>query len=125
MTMTSMPTTLWTYRARAVKVVDGDTVDLELDLGRRTYAVERVRLLGVNTPERRGATRAAGDAAKAFVEAWLRQGVALEAWPLVIQTEKDDAFGRYLGMIWRRSDGRCLNDELLSAGHAVPFEGRA
>jgi len=120
----SMPDQLWVYRARPEQVIDGDTIDVTLDLGRRTYATERLRLLGVNTPERKGATLAAGNAARAYVAAWLasKASRATAAWPLRVQTEKDDAFGRYLAFVWAVSTGECLNDDLLLTGQAVPYE---
>lgn len=112
---------IWAYRARVERVIDGDTIDLTIDAGFRSTREERVRLLGVNTPEVRGATRQAGVAARTFVEDWLSRVADGDEWPLIVQTHKGDAFGRYLGRIWRRHDGACLNDTLLMAGHAVPF----
>lgn len=118
--MQTMPGQLWVFRARPVRAVDGDTIDVIIDAGFRSTRTERLRLLGVNTPELHGASRAAGLAAKAYVEAWLAAAGGA-AWPLVLRTEKSDEFGRYLGRVWRASDGACLNDDLLSSGHAVPF----
>jgi len=114
---------VWTYRARLIKVIDGDTCDLVIDAGFRSYRHERIRLLGVNTPERKGATRAAGDAAKAFAERWFAAAENGE-WPITVVTERSDAFGRYLGSIWNTLDGGELNAALLEGGHAVPYERR-
>ncbi len=116
--MTEMPQTLWIYRARPIKVIDGDTLDITIDAGFRNYREERLRLLGVNTPEMKAPTREAGEAARQFVTNWIVWG---DTWPLVIETEKSDAFGRYLARVWRTMDGACLNDDLLAAGHAVVF----
>lgn len=118
--MQPIPAQLWVYRARVERVIDGDTLAIRLDQGLHTERVEQVRLLGVNTPEVKGASRPAGLAATAFVKRWLSD--AGGDWPLVVQTEKSDAFGRFLATVWDAA-GRCLNDDLLSAGHAVPFEG--
>ena len=117
--MSAVPA-IWAYRARPVKVIDGDTLDVALDAGFRNFREERLRLLGLNTPERKGETRKAGDAARLFVVDWLSWLEGME-WPLTIQTAKSDAFGRYLARIWRTTDGRCLNEDLLAAGHAVVF----
>lgn len=117
----AMPTNLWNYQARPVRVIDGDTLSVLLDKGMRETREETVRLLGINTPERKGATRPAGDAAMQFAQVWLTQ--ASGSWPLIIHTEREDAFGRWLSWVWRASDGRCLNSDLLAAGHAVPFMG--
>jgi micrococcal nuclease len=116
------PSQLWIFRARPLRPVDGDTVDLMMDLGRETYANQRVRLLGINCPERHGPTSVEGMAALAFTADWLNEASAYDSkWPVVIQTEKNDHFGRYLATVWRRSDDRCLNNDLLINGMAVPF----
>lgn len=121
---TPMPGQQWVYRASVTNVVDGDTLDVVIDAGFRATRTERLRLLGVNTPERKGPTRLDGDAARDYVTLWVELASDPgEPWPLLVQTEQSDAFGRYLGTVWSRADGRCLNDDLLSTGHAVPFKG--
>lgn len=120
-----MPSQRFVYRARVTRVVDGDTLDLEIDQGMNSRRIERVRLLGINTPEVRGPSREAGLAATEFVRAWcqLKQMEAgPESWPLVIQTEKADAFGRYLAHVWSAKSGEYLNKAILEAGHALPYE---
>ncbi len=117
---TTMPSALWVYRAKLERVVDGDTIDITLDAGLHVYRTERLRLLGVNTPERRGATLAAGKAAREYVTEWLRTRAGA-AWPLRIQTEKGDAFGRWLATVWAASTGECLNDDLLTSGQAAVY----
>jgi micrococcal nuclease len=117
---------LWVYRAYCVRVVDGDTLDVYLDSGFHSYRVERLRLLGVNCPEVRGPTKAAGDAATRYVGDWLVVAeTPADEWSLVIQTQKTDVFGRYLTTLWRVVDGACLNEDLLASGHAVPHKGIA
>lgn len=120
--MTPPPAQLWVFRARVHRLIDGDTIDVILDCGLTTYRTERLRLLGVDTPETRGPSRPAGLASTEYVRAWL-SAADLGDWPLIVQTHKSDSFGRYLGMVWRASDGQCLNDCLLSAGMAVEYEG--
>lgn len=109
---------IWAYRARVERVVDGDTLDVTIDQGLHTHRSERLRLLGVNTPEVKGPTKMAGRLATIYVEDWLAE--AEGPWPIVVQTARGDAFGRWLARVWR-ADGRCLNDDLLAAGHAVVF----
>jgi micrococcal nuclease len=112
-----MPEHLWVKPARSLHVVDGDTIDVVLDLGKRTYAEDRLRLLNVNAPERKGATLEAGNASRDYVVEWLPDADSKE-WPLRVQTFKDDVFGRYLALVWRVSDGACLNDDLITSGMA-------
>lgn len=125
-----IPDHVWSFPARRLRiakdVVDGDTVDLEVDQGMHGRRVERFRLASVNAPEKKGLTLAAGLAAKAYVEQWLHQAGAFsytdpDAWILTIRTYKADDFGRYLADIWRLVDGSHLNADLVSSGHAVPY----
>jgi micrococcal nuclease len=118
--MTTMPTQAWVYRAKLERVIDGDTLQIQLDMGLHAYRVERLRLLGVNAPEVHGATKAAGDAATAYVREWLAAAGA-DPWPLVVQTYRTDNFGRYLGAVWRVVDGANLSNDLIYSGNAVAY----
>ena len=112
------------YKAEVVKIVDGDTVDLMVDLGFDIHHQVRVRLHGVNTPESRTSDdeeKVRGLAAKNFTMNWLK-----ESETLFIQTVKDktEKYGRILGRIY--SDEKrtsCLNEELIKSGHAVEYFG--
>ena len=104
-----------TYRYRALfrRVVDGDTLDLDVDMGFRAWRMsERFRLAGINAPEMRGESRAEGIAARDFIAGILAAGAEV-----VIETAKDDAFGRWIATVWLH-DGRCLNDLMVAEGHA-------
>lgn len=114
----------YTYLGRAVRVVDGDTIDVEMSLGFHLRALMRLRLLGVDCPERQGATREAGALASLYTATWVAETDPAHAdWPLLVTTHKSDVFGRFLARVERCSDGRCLNDDLVADGHAVPFDG--
>lgn len=98
-------------------MIDGDTfvANLSRDVGfncRPTWRW-RLRVSGIDCPEMRGATRALGQAAREFSEAWL------SAEPVAAETLVQDAFGRWVAII-RRADGSSLADALVAAGHAVP-----
>lgn len=114
---------LFHYRAVVDRVVDGDTIDVVLDLGFDIQLKGRVRFHGVNAPESRtrdAVEKQAGLAAKRYVEDWVN---GLEK-RVIIQTSLDDRgkFGRILGRILN-DDGECLNDEMVSLGHAKPYDG--
>lgn len=113
-----MPEHRWLWRASVTRVVDGDTVYAVIDAGFNATRTERLRLLGTNCHELKGATREAGLAASDYTRRWIPSHVA-GVWPLLIETRKMDAFGRYLADIWRVSDGRWLNADLIAYGHAV------
>jgi micrococcal nuclease len=116
---------LYVFRARVLRVVDGDTLDVELDLGFDTYARKRARLLGVNTPEMKGATYTAGKAATDHVALWCRiteLGASDRAWPFLVQSHRVDAFGRILATVFDADDPDVsLNEDLLRTGRAAPF----
>jgi len=85
---------VYEYRARVLRLVDGDTYHLELDLGLEVTVRTAVRLIGANTPER-GTSEAS--AATAAAGAWLRDHADRDGWSRV-RTVKDkrEKYGRYL-----------------------------
>lgn len=117
----------YTYFAAVQRVVDGDTYDLEIDLGFRSRVDMRVRLWGVNTPEVRGPDRERGLAATQFV----RDTLASCHPRIIVTTEREaggfDNFGRYLAsvIVFERSwdghrgsqSGMDLGTLIVSAGH--------
>ena len=115
------------YRVTVVKVVDGDTLDVDIDLGfSMTLVGQRLRLLGVNTPEIKGPTREAGMRAKAFTRAWFdsHTNIMIRSRKREPGHAEKDAFGRYLVEVYgdnEKGEQSCLNDALLFTGNAVPF----
>lgn len=107
---------MYEYAARLVKVIDGDTVDLDVDLGFGIWMHQRIRLAGVNCPEH-GTIR--GDNATAYTTQWLAQnGPELTLRTVLDRREK---YGRYLGAIVAGT--RILNADLITDGHAVAYDG--
>ncbi|MFF4543631.1 thermonuclease family protein [Streptomyces sp. NPDC001406] len=104
-----------TYPATLVHVVDGDTLDLDIDLGFTIRTRQRVRLVGLNTPEK---NTDEGKAAKAWVTDWLAQ----HGPGLVVETHRREKYGRWLATI-TSPDGACLNTDLIDTGHAAPYDG--
>ena len=114
---------LFHYKATVDRVVDGDTIDVTLELGFDISYRGRIRFQGINAPESRtrdAVEKQAGLAAKRYVEDWVN---GLEK-RVIIQTSLDDRgkFGRILGRILN-DEGDCLNDELVSLGHATLYDG--
>jgi|TARA_Y100000310_G_scaffold259154_1_gene267740 micrococcal nuclease len=115
---------LFHYSAKVDRVVDGDTIDVTLDLGFDIYYKARVRFYGINTPESRTrdlVEKKAGLAAKQYVLDW----AAARDNSVIIQTTIDDKgkYGRVLGTILDREGGESLNDKLIDDGHAVAYFG--
>ncbi|MCI3279103.1 thermonuclease family protein [Streptomyces cylindrosporus] len=107
---------MYEYAARCDKVIDGDTLDVLADVGFGIHVQQRIRLLGINCPEH---GTVGGDDATAYTKAWLEQ----HGPDLVLRTVKDrrEKFGRYLGQII--AGGRMLNNDLVTSGHAVDYDG--
>ena len=116
------------YGATVLKVIDGDTLDLMIDLGFNIHHKIRVRLYGVNTPESRTkdlAEKAMGLKAKQFTEDW----IARHKW-VYINTipDKNDKYGRILARIFSSDDVNnaltaCLNQDIIDAGYAREYFG--
>ena len=101
-----------------VKVVDGDTVDVLIDLGFSVYHKERVRLSGIDTPEMNSKNvleKEIAKKAKTFITTWLK-----EQKNLTIKTYKDDKYGRLLGEIFGNG-GVCVNNLLMEKGFAWDY----
>lgn len=115
------------YRFSVDRVIDGDTIDGDIDLGFSVHLDgQRLRLLGVNTPETKGPTREAGLRAKAFTERWLANhaNIVIRSRKRDPKHAEKDAFGRYLVELYGDDEGgqqSCLNDALLQSGNAVLF----
>lgn len=109
----------YTYRAEIVNVVDGDTVDVEVDLGFSATLKMRCRLWGINAPEMRGASAEAGREAKARLRYLIETGGNV----LTIKTHKDrqDKYGRYLAELCIAGSPRTINQQMVDEGHAVPY----
>jgi micrococcal nuclease len=114
------------YDVIVVRVVDGDTVDVDIDLG---FGIclknERVRIMGIDTPESRTRDKVEKLFGKA---AGKRLGELLKKDAKLITTEDKNGedmkgkFGRILGD-FRAADGRLITEIMISEGHAVPYFG--
>ena len=104
----------YTYKAELVRVIDGDTVVLDVDLGFETWLRNQtIRLYGLNTPEIRGKTKSEG----LEVKAWMEERLAGREIVLQSIQDKKGSFGRWLGIIF--ADEENVNEELLAQGMAV------
>ena len=115
--------TLYQYKVKEIlKVVDGDTVDVIIDLGFDVFLEKRVRMAGVNAPESR--TRNLEEKAKGLkTKAWLIEKFNTEK-QIIIETSLDNQygkFGRVLGTFYIGDDLLSVNLEMLSEGLARPY----
>jgi micrococcal nuclease len=116
---------MYEYFVREVKkVVDGDTIDVVIDLGFSILFESRVRLAGIDTPESRTTDKmekALGLESKKYLESRIKA-----AKNVVIKTEKLDSsekYGRILGWIYLDGDGNSLNTEMIEKGYAWGYLG--
>jgi len=113
---------MYEYKVKEVtKVVDGDTIDVIVDLGFSLYKKERCRVAGIDTPESRTRNKKEkvyGLEAKAYL-----QGLLENAENLVVRTEKDGKFGRMIGHLYCDNIEGSINEHLIEAGYAVPYNG--
>ena len=91
---------MFTYQAKLIEVIDGDTVDLLIDVGLEIHKRERCRLYGIDAPEM---PTEAGKAAKAYLESLI--GAAKELYVATRKMtrkpkEKTDKYGRYLAVLY-------------------------
>jgi micrococcal nuclease len=111
---------MYEYRGRIRRVIDGDTVEAEIDLGFHVTFTVTLRLTGINAPETKGAERHRGLAATRYLDSLIIDltGGTRE---LTVRTQKDvtEKYGRYLAVLIAGDVN--LNDRMLADGHAVPF----
>jgi len=113
---------MYEYNCKIVRVIDGDSILVDIDLGFGTWRCgESIRLFGVDCPECRSRDpkeKAAGLAAKEFVKGLLHDGGTY-----TLATKEKGKFGRYLGVIML-GDKTSVNAALVSEHLAVPYHGQ-
>ena len=113
------------YRIRAIhKVIDGDTVDADIDLGFDISLTKRIRLAGVDTPE----SRTSDEHEKKYgleAKEWLKHRVE-GAHDIIIKTELPDStekYGRIIGHLFINNETTSLNNQMITEGYAWTYDG--
>jgi micrococcal nuclease len=118
---------MYEYRVKKVlKVVDGDTIDVDIDLGFDISFTQRVRLAGIDTPESR-TTDKYEKALGLEVKDKLKKSIEA-AKTIVIRTEKPDStekYGRILGWVFLDENPVSINQTLIDEGFAWSYMGEA
>lgn len=116
---------MYTYRVKTlIKVIDGDTIDVDIDLGFDISLTKRVRLAGVDTPESR-TTDADEKVLGLECKEWLKKQLT-GATDIVIRTELPDStekYGRILGKLFVNGDSVSLNERMVEYGYAWTYDG--
>ena len=111
------------------RVLDGDTIDVTIDLGFYLYKKERVRIAGVDTPEKRTRDleeKALGIDATNWLKKKLEDTIAGEGDELSIRTELVGGMGKYgrlLGWLYINEDTISLNEQMITEGYAWEYDG--
>ena len=112
------------YVKKVTKVVDGDTIDVDIDLGFDISFSSRVRLAGIDTPESRTSDKmekALGLESKSYLK-----NAIDSAKSVVIKTEKMDSsekYGRILGWVYLDGSEKSINEQMILDGHAWGYLG--
>ena len=112
-----------------VKVLDGDTIDVLIDLGFDLFKKERVRIAGVDTPEKRTRDleeKALGIDATNWLKKKLEDTIAGDGDELTIRTELvggTGKYGRLLGWLYINEDAISLNEQMITEGYAWAYDG--
>ena len=115
----------YVYRIKAVlKVVDGDTIDADIDLGFDISLTKRIRLAGIDTPESR-TTDAYEKKLGLQAKDWLKHRLEF-AKDIIIKTELPDStekYGRIIGHLYINGEEVSLNNQMIAEGHAWNYDG--
>jgi len=118
---------MYEYKAHVNRVVDGDTVDVDIDLGFGIVLTdERVRIMGIDTPESRTSDKVEkvfGLASKERLKEILGKTTTLKTFAAKDGEDMKGKFGRILGD-FISEDGRLVTDILIEEGHAVKYHGQ-
>jgi micrococcal nuclease len=117
---------MYTYSAKILRVIDGDTIESEIDLGFGVSIRKIVRLNGIDTPEKNSRIVSERELA---VKATARTKYALENKTVIIKTQldKDDKYGRVLAYVYVSEkdveSNQSFNIKLIQEGLAFPYSG--
>jgi micrococcal nuclease len=103
---------MYTYSAEVIRVVDGDTIDLNIDLGFHIKIQKRVRLSLIDAPEK---NTDLGKRSAEFLSKTLPAGCIVT---IKTQLDKDDKYGRLLGEIFTTDQISSINKLMIDSGHA-------
>jgi micrococcal nuclease len=104
---------MYEYYTKVEKVIDGDTIDVFIDLGFKVWHKNRLRLFGIDTPEKN--TPLGAELRKFMIH-------HLEGKTVKLKVTKPDKYGRYLAVVWLNSS-ESINDQLIALGLAKSYFG--
>ena len=112
------------YKVKEVlRVVDGDTIDVLIDLGFGLTKKERVRVAGIDTPESR--TRDLDEKKYGLLAKDYLRRAANAAGGCNLKSHERGKFGRILGSLYNDESGKSINEKMVEHHHAVPYHGQS
>lgn len=106
---------MYKYAAEVLRVIDGDTLDLHIDLGFKVGFNTRIRMIGIDTPEK---WHPYGKVVKAYLQQ------EIEGKEIFLDVTKKDKYGRYLGVVYlNKNDEQSVNDKLIEINMAKAYHG--
>ena len=115
------------YRIKEIyKVIDGDTIDASIDLGFGIYLTKRIRLAGIDTPESR-TTDLKEKTLGLQSKEWIKRILEF-AKDILIKTELPDStekYGRIIGHLYINGEDTSLNNQMITSGYALAYDGGA
>ena len=112
---------MYEYKINKInRIVDGDTIDAEIDLGFNINITQRIRLAGIDAPETRTTDLREKEEGLEAKEWLIKKLTTTEQ--IKIRTEKDDKYGRILGWIYIGNDDKSINNYMIEEGYAKPYQ---
>lgn len=104
---------MYQYKIKTIKkIVDGDTIDIEIDLGFNLTITQRIRLKGINAAETKTINEEEKTRGLAAKE-WLKKELSVDGeW--IIETTKEDKYGRMLGTLYLKGNSVSINQKMLN-----------
>jgi len=115
---------MYEYKVKVVEVIDGDTIDVVIDLGFDIFTNKRIRLYGIDCPESRTSDlheKKLGIEAKEYLKKLL--GNASNVIIKTLSTDAYEKYGRVLGQVYIDSSVISVNDLMISHGYAWSYDG--
>lgn len=110
---------MYTYEAEVIRIIDGDTIEVIIDLGFKVFWKTKIRLAGIDAPEANTVDGVIACDALRFM-------IASSKIKIVTQKDKQEKFGRYLATVYPfagNGDGISVNELMIKGGYAKPYEG--
>jgi micrococcal nuclease len=115
---------MYEYNVTVIKIIDGDTIDVDIDLGFKTVLrKQRIRLFGMDTPESR--TRDKEEKKRGLLSKEYLTSKCPIGSTIRLRSHGKGKFGRILGEIFEYNKETSINDEMCNEGYAVPYHGQS